>query len=135
MLRKFPIPLRSKATHKISPTKQRLGEMGYRMGAEILKDNYTGFRPGMNDCKVPSQNPSSLSSPRPPCSVSLMEQGSEEQPIPGVLLQGFDPGLELFIDLMLFLQLTLGLLPQAIQTLNFLFCFIHLPLQSLHPQA
>lgn len=63
------------------------------------------------------------------------EQRAEEQPIPRVLLQGFDPGLELFIDLMLFLQLTLGFLPQAVQSLNFLFGFIHLPLQSLHPQA
>ena len=40
-----------------------------------------------------------------------MEPGAEEQPIPGVLLQGFEPGLELFIDLMLLLQLTLGFLP------------------------
>lgn len=58
-----------------------------------------------------------------------MEQGAEEQPIPRVLLQGFDPGLELFIDLMLFLQLTLGFLPQGCPvTLNFLFRrFIHLP--------
>lgn len=55
--------------------------------------------------------------------------------IPGVLLHGFDPRLELFVDLVLLLQLALRLLPQAVQSLDFLFCFIHLPLQGLHLQA
>lgn len=94
--------------------------------------------PARNEKSAP--RPSKKKSSQQSLSVPSLPQhpegpGGRRAAIPGVLLHGFDPGLELFVDLVLLLQLTLRLLPQAVQPLDLLFCFIYLPLQGLHLQA
>lgn len=55
--------------------------------------------------------------------------------LPRLFLHGFQAALELIVDLVLFLQLSLSFLPQPLQTLNLLLSLIHLSLQGLHLQV